>query len=481
MDDKSTRKEQTTKDTDFIKSSPDGLSDLLADGCPVEILECDKSGNVQQRWLHTKDRYVVPIQISPAGTKNDFIIQLIRGWRKTLFDCFLPVGFPHSVSDDYLAYQACDSIQAFFSTITSLLANRALLQGLGVGDANSSATYALLLTILTDAMSRIATIVFANRWGLRIEPEAKRYRFLADVFNDTAFFLELYSPALGPWGKVLTLSVGEALRALCGVAAGASKAALSVHFARHDNLAELNAKEASQETAVGLVGLLVGTLVVKLVQDSRSVMFLMIVLVMAHLFVNYVGVCSVHMTNLNRQRAVIFFSEYLKSGTVLSPKAVAKRESILFESTRIVNKRGERVAKIDIAKDFRDAMDKRNCGAVSVLDGHKYSLFIGNQHNGLASIKIMLWDGSDPWYAVNAWFSAMKIAQVMEEGKGFTKEVEQLVKKSSSEDGDGGLTDLLDSEFKEKMQSVGWDLDSQAFETKAPVRLRFQQAHRKDE
>ncbi|CAG9936805.1 unnamed protein product [Clonostachys rosea f. rosea IK726] len=330
-------------------------------------------------------------------------------------------------------------------------------------------------------MSRIATIVFANRWGLRIEPEAKRYRFLADVFNDTAFFLELYSPALGPWGKVLTLSVGEALRALCGVAAGASKAALSVHFAKHDNLAELNAKEASQETAVGLVGLLVGTLVVKLVQDSRSVMFLMVVLVMAHLFVNYVGVCSVHMTNLNRQRAVIFFSEYLKSGTVLSPKAVAKRESILFESTRIVNKRGERVAKIDIAKDFQDAMDKRNCGAVSVLDGHKYSLFIGNQHNGLASIKIMLWDGSDPWYAVNAWFSAMKIAQVMEEGKGFTKEVEQLVKKGSSEDGDGSLMDLLDSEFKEKMESVGWDLESQSFETKGPVRIRFQQAHRKDE
>jgi hypothetical protein len=75
MDDKSTREEQITKEIDFIKSSPDGLSDLLADGRPVEILECDKSGNVQQRWLHTKDGYVVPVSSSalqgyPASLRN---------------------------------------------------------------------------------------------------------------------------------------------------------------------------------------------------------------------------------------------------------------------------------------------------------------------------------------------------------------------------------------------------------------------------
>ena len=79
-------------------------------------------------------------------------------------DSFLPVGFPHSVTSDYLAYQTFDSLQAFFSTITGLLANRALLQGLGVGDASSSATYALLLTIVKDVTSRIATIVFAHQF-----------------------------------------------------------------------------------------------------------------------------------------------------------------------------------------------------------------------------------------------------------------------------------------------------------------------------
>ncbi|TQS32174.1 hypothetical protein Golomagni_07519, partial [Golovinomyces magnicellulatus] len=229
------------------------------------------------------------LKIPSDGQSNNLVHRSLREWKRSILDAFLPVGYPHSVSTDYLAYQTYDSLQAFFSTITSLLANRALLKGLGVGDANSSATFALLLTILKDAMSRVATIVFAHRFGLQIEPDAKRYRFLADLFNDSAFFLELYSPYLTPWGKVAALSIGEALRALCGVAAGASKAALSVHFAKHDNLAELNAKEASQETAVGLVGLLVGTLVVKTIEDHTSVVYLMILLVFAHLGMNYLG------------------------------------------------------------------------------------------------------------------------------------------------------------------------------------------------
>ena len=162
------------------------------------------------------------------------------------------MGYPYSVSDDYLMYQAYDSAQAFCSTITSLLANRSILKGLGVGDASTSATSAVLLTVLKDGISRIATIGFAWRFGLSIEQDAKYYRFIADAFNDSAFFLDLAVPFLSTGYKIIFLVGAEALRALCGVAGGASKAAISQHFARAGNLAELNTKEASQETAVGL-------------------------------------------------------------------------------------------------------------------------------------------------------------------------------------------------------------------------------------
>ena len=37
---------------------------------------------------------------------------------------FLPAGFPHSVSRDYVAYQTWDTVQAFASSISSSLATR---------------------------------------------------------------------------------------------------------------------------------------------------------------------------------------------------------------------------------------------------------------------------------------------------------------------------------------------------------------------
>lgn len=421
------------------------------------------------------------VQAHSQNESNNLIFRSLRGWRQAIFDSFLPVGFPHSVSDDYLAYQTYDSLQAFFSTITSLLASRALLEGLGVGDANSSATFAMLLTILKDAMSRIATIVFAHRFGLRIEPDAKRYRFLADVFNDTAFFMELYSPYFGPWGKVVALGVGEALRALCGVAAGASKAALSVHFAKHDNLAELNAKEASQETAVGLVGLLVGTLVVKYVEGHRSVVCLMTALVFGHLWVNYAGVCSVHMTTLNRQRATILFHEYLETGKVLSPREVARKENILFWDPVVLNKQGQRVARIEFAEGYQHAGEFPTGNTKPfIVDGTMHTLFLSRRlKDGFTTIRILLWDGAEPSHVITAWFLSMEVAWMMQDRDGYSDS-----RGAASEDGAKPIVSnkrYCDGNLWGKMEMLGWDISSQAFETGPPVRVRVQPAARKDE
>src|SRR3569833_756987 len=248
---------------------------------------------------------------------------------KAIFYAFLPAGFPHSVTDDYLAYQMYDSLQAFSSSIASLLANRAVLDALGVGNAASSPTAALLLQIIQDVCSRCATILFAHRMGQASEPEAKSYRFMADIFNDSALIMDLLTFGLPYLPKVSVMVVASVLRSLCGVSAGASKASLSAHFAKMGNLAELNAKEASQETVVSLLGMLAGTAVVHVVQDKKAVWCWMIVLLGIHLLMNYRAVCSVKMLTLNRQRATIVFRHFLEHNAILTPAEVAKRESIL--------------------------------------------------------------------------------------------------------------------------------------------------------
>lgn len=67
------------------------------------------------------------------------------------------------------------------------------------------------------------------------------YRLAADIFNDAAMVLDCLSPAFPRGVRVGILGGSSCLRALCGVAAGSSKASLSAHFATQGNLGELNA------------------------------------------------------------------------------------------------------------------------------------------------------------------------------------------------------------------------------------------------
>jgi hypothetical protein len=119
------------------------------------------------------------------------------------------------------------------------------------------------------------------------------------------------------------------LRSLCGVAAGAAKASLSAHFARNGNLAELNAKDGSQETVISLMGMLVGSLFVRVVEGRTAVWISMLILVGIHLGTNYKAVRAVQMRTINRQRAQIIVSEYERTNRVLQPAQVAEKERIL--------------------------------------------------------------------------------------------------------------------------------------------------------
>ncbi|GIK06857.1 hypothetical protein Aspvir_002509 [Aspergillus viridinutans] len=217
-----------------------------------------------------------------------------------------------------------DSLQAFCSSIAGLLSSRAVLQGVGVGNANASPTSALLLHILQDSSGRIATILFAHRVGTALEPECKMYRLAADVFNDVAMVLDCLSPMIPAGvGRVGVLSAAGVLRALCGVAGGSSKASLSAHFARGGNLAEVNAKDSSQETIISLIGMLVGSFVVSRVTSFAATWASLLFLLTVHLGMNYAAVRAVQMTSLNRQRANIVFSTFLGSDPALDLHALS--------------------------------------------------------------------------------------------------------------------------------------------------------------
>ncbi|KAJ6113656.1 hypothetical protein N7523_006973 [Penicillium sp. IBT 18751x] len=328
----------------------------------LTLRETDEADNLTATYIYSTQN-VLSKRDAPSGRvdvmepSSNLLKWSAKPLINSLSDVFLPSGYPQSVSEDYIRYQIFDSLQAFCSSIAGLLSSRAVLQGVGVGDANASPSSALLLHILQDSSGRVATILFAHRVGTALEPECKTYRLAADVFNDIAMIMDCLSPMV-PAGvmRVSILSTAGVLRALCGVAGGSSKASLSAHFAKWGNLAELNAKDSSQETVISLIGMLVGSVVVSQVTGFKTTWAALLVLLAAHLSLNYAAVRAVQMTSLNRQRANILFStllesdsaidiESLRSGdiptnakkdtaswTVLTPAQVSEQERIFHRS-----------------------------------------------------------------------------------------------------------------------------------------------------
>ncbi|KAG2133335.1 DUF647-domain-containing protein [Suillus clintonianus] len=273
-----------------------------------------------------------------------------------------------------------NDVQEFCSSLSGLLASRGALEGFGVGNASASATQALLLTVLKDVCSRFTTIIGAYYFGTSLYPETKTFRFLADVINDTSIVLDTISPYFttisisktspylpsGSTLQIVALCMSGAMRSLCGLVAGGSKAALTDHFASPVNnkgdVGELNAKSASRSTVVALTGVLLGTLLVPYITTRTSTYTALFVLVFGHLLANYLAVRSVVLRSLNRQRSSILWSTFRNSKAdgrpvVLIPRDVSNREIIL-----------------DFPNSIRDAVTNKVIGHCSLGVSVQYAM-----------------------------------------------------------------------------------------------------------
>lgn len=365
--------------------------------------------------------------------------------------------------------------------------------GFGVGDSTSTATAAVLLTVLQESTGRLATILFAHRFGQAIEPECKRYRFLADVLNDGALALDVLTPALlsclsfpsssSPtstststttlalttthhyYVRALLLSASGILRALCGVAAGAAKASLSAHFARsgHNNLAELNAKDGSQETVISLLGMLAGSLFVRAVSGTTAVWLSMTVLVAIHLGTNYKAVRAVQLRTLNRQRAQLVLRHYRATGGVLSPALAAGKERVLrWRSPRVDG------GKIAFARSYPRTDE---IGAAD-LWRHRGDPYVVVAVLG-GGRTIYMKEGATARDVLAAWFEALFLCSSSGNSGGKRGEVGGAAAKGGN--GESSVREIMDDEeFWKALASAGWDLNANALETGPAIRLRVE-------
>ncbi|KAK4575220.1 hypothetical protein LTR86_001072 [Recurvomyces mirabilis] len=446
----------------------------------VEITETDEAGNTIATYLSsgTSSENVCRIDVIHPTTQ--------KPWQK-LLNIFLPAGYPHSVTDDYLEYQIYDSLQAFASSIAGLLSSRAVLSSVGVGDSTASPTAALLLSIVQDSVGRLATIAFADRYGTALEPECKMYRLLADVLNDIAFILDCMSPIFPKAIRVVILSFSSVLRALCGVAAGSAKASLSAHFARWGNLGELNAKDSSQETVISLLGSLAGSVVVYYVTSAFATWTTLILLLAIHLETNRRAVRAVSMRTLNRQRATLVY-HHLKRGHVPKPREVSEQE-LIFERDgvlrsvvgaivgwckigsqleiplrRMAFKRG--VTRSLLMKDswFEQTM---------LLLGDRRYVLILEEDSALPNVYVVLEKQATTADILAAWWHALAFAEAPLPGSRGSKELsyvqgDEIFSRLAATA--HSTSDMME-QYRARLVEAGWDLDTNALETRSAARI----------
>nr|XP_029492524.1 RUS1 family protein C16orf58 homolog [Oncorhynchus nerka]XP_029492525.1 RUS1 family protein C16orf58 homolog [Oncorhynchus nerka] len=264
-----------------------------------------------------------------GGTTGKTIIGVFRS-------VFLPQGYPESVSGDYLQYQFWDTLQAFASSLSGTLATQASLRGVGVGNQEATVAAATITWLLRDGTGMLGRILFAWLKGNKLDSEAKKWRLVADVLNDIAMFMEILAPNFPTCFTLIVCSAGI-FKSIVGVAGGATRAALTLHQARRDNMADISAKDGSQETLVNLAGLLVSLILIPLVTDNPPLTFVLFFLfTILHLCANYKAVRSVVMETLNEARLAIVLHQYLRDGRVLGPLEANLKEPVFLEFRRTV-------------------------------------------------------------------------------------------------------------------------------------------------
>ncbi|XP_060112605.1 RUS family member 1 [Heteronotia binoei] len=258
--------------------------------------------------------------------------QAYRSLRDVFMSVFLPQGYPESVSPDYLAYQIWDTVQAFASSITGTLATQAVLKGVGVGDETSTVAAATVTWILKDGTGMLGRILFAWSKGNKLDCDAKQWRLFADILNDVAILMEILAPAF-PACFTLIVCISGFFKCIVGVAGGATRAALTMHQARRDNMADVSAKDGSQETLVNLAGLLCSLFLIPLVADNLHLTYALYALfTILHLYANYRAVRAVCMETLNQARLRLVLRHFLRWGKVPGPALANPKEPLLLGS-----------------------------------------------------------------------------------------------------------------------------------------------------
>ncbi|CAM9737197.1 unnamed protein product [Chrysoparadoxa australica] len=258
----------------------------------------------------------------------------------------LPIGFPHTVPPEYLRFLVWYTMQDMSTSIRGFLATQAVFEGMGVGKAGSSSLAATSNWMIRKGAGKIGGLVFTGLFSKSLGANIKGWRLLADVALDLSLTLEMFA-ACFPKRLLSLICVASVLKAISGVAGGATDAAIVEHFSIHNNIADVTAKGSAQHTVSSLVGMGIAFGFLKVINVSPVVKWAtFILLTVEHVLCNLECMRTLALRSLNPARLRVLASNYvdrlghlpssrgqLQAGLVglpaLSLQSTARREDLV--------------------------------------------------------------------------------------------------------------------------------------------------------
>jgi hypothetical protein len=203
---------------------------------------------------------------------------------------FLPIGYPKSVSNDYLEYQIWDTLQGFIGYVKNIILTLSYFKGMGFGDDNGNLNNAMHIAIIRDTTGVISglfigiptfTIVFSRK------NELKKWRIVSEIIRIIAGFIEIYASLYSRDLFIFLSCIIVILQTISGVMSNQTRSSLVTHFAKDNNISDCSAKEGNQDRGVKIFGIPLALLLLYYIENNiEYIWVLYIVLVITQLFCN---------------------------------------------------------------------------------------------------------------------------------------------------------------------------------------------------
>jgi hypothetical protein len=288
-----------------------------------------------------------------------------------LSSLFLPNGYPDSVREGYATYQTWSLVQGLANYLRGALAMKELLRGMGVGNAEATATAGAVGWIVRDGTGMAGSLLFSWWAAPDFDRNIRQWKMFADLVNNVGLTLNMLAPLLGRDGFLLATVGGSLFTSMCGVAGGATRASISQWFTKSGNIADCVAKEGTQQTAVNIIGLIGGLALCNAADNLFAVWILFIILTVIHSIANTRATSTLRFDAINEHRLTLLFERFWHDRRdAMSVRAVADAEPwlpSLRPSSVIIGQNVENATGISCEKLYLALHAARCSGAMYAI------------------------------------------------------------------------------------------------------------------